>query len=273
MKKLLMMMSMMVAVAAQAQEKNDTTIINKAGKVVIVTSDTLQSVQIEGQDGNADFRYEKNVPLDENKMRKMRRDNGKYNPWTPYFDLGFGVNTPLNTSEGYGFATFRSWEIFFGFSFGYTPEKKLQTYTVGLWFDWKTYGLSTNKMFVKDADNVIDLAEYPANADHRLSSINTFSLSVPFLFTQKLGHKSKCKVTLGPVVNFNVWGRLHTEYDLDDEERTISTKGIKYNPVTVDLMANFQYKNVAFYCKYSPMNVIKKDKGPKFQSLTFGFLF
>ena len=99
---------MMVAVAAQAQEKNDTTIINKAENVVNVTSDTLPSVQIEGQDGNADFRYEKNVPLDENKMRKMRRDNGKYNPWTPYFDLGFGVNTPLNTSERYGFATFRS---------------------------------------------------------------------------------------------------------------------------------------------------------------------
>ena len=268
-----MMMSLMVAVAAQAQEKNDTTIINKAEKVVIVTSDTLQTVQVEGQNGDADFRYEKNVPLNEYKMRKMRRNNGKYNPWTPYFDLGFGVNTPLNASEGYGFATFRSWEMFVGLRMAYTPEKKLQTYSVGLWFDWKNYGLSTNKMFVKDADDVIGLAEYPANAKDKSSRINIFSLSVPFLFTQRFGHKSKFSFTLGPVVNFNIGGRLKTYYELGDNEIDISTKGIKYNPVTVDLMASFNYRGVGLYCKYSPVNVIKTDKGPKFQSITFGLFF
>lgn len=270
MKKLFLMMMLATAVAAQGQVKNDTTIISNAEKVVIVTSDTLQTVAVVGKDGNADFRYEKNVPLDEYKMRKMRRSKGKYNPWDLNVDLGVGFATLLSVSDGYGFATFRSPEVFVGLNLCYTPEKKLQTYSVGLWFDWKQYGLSTNKMFVKDNDNVIGLVDYPNGADHKSSRLSIFSLSVPLLFTQQLGRKSSCKLILGPVVNFNIRGRLNTEYDLGDVENDFSIKNIEYKPVTIDLMAAFQYKKVALYCKYSPMSVIKKDKGPKFQSLTFG---
>ena len=38
-------------------------------------------------------------------------------------------------------------------------------------------------------------------------------------------------------------------------------------------MAAFQYKGIGAYFKYSPMSVLKTDKGPQFRSLTFGLYF
>jgi len=273
MRKLLMMMALTAAVAVNAEEKVDTTVITNAQKVVIVTSDTAQTIQVVGGEGSEDYQQGKSVPLNEMKMRRLRKTKEKYDPWDTDFDLGVGVNTPLSVSEGYGFATFRSWEIFFGFNWGYTPEKALQTYSFGLWFDWKGYGLSTNKRMVKDQDNVVDLVDYPTGAQKGSSRIDMFSLSVPLLFTQKLGRTSKWSLTVGPVVNFNVRGRLNNYYEDNDVEYSESFKKLDYNVVTVDLMAAVRYKNLAFYCKYNPVNVFKKNKGPEFKSLTFGLYF
>jgi len=262
------MLALMTAVAVHASEQADTVEMKNLQKVVIVTSDTAQQVTVVENSGRT--AYDVQVPLNEYKMRKLRKGKGKYNPWDLDLDLGFGFATPLSTSDGYGFATFRSPEIFFGLKFAYTPEKALQTYSFGLWCNWKRYGLSTDKMMTKVADDAIVLAPYPLDAKNRVSRLNFFSLSVPLLFTQKFAHKSNFSFTLGPVVNFNLYGRVNTQYDLGDEARDITTKGIKYNVVTVDLMAAFTYKEVSLYCKYCPMNVIKENKGPKFQSLTFG---
>lgn len=268
MKKLLMMSALAATMTAYAHEPADTTWIENAEKVVIVTSDTTQQIQIIGQKGDSNFRLEKKVPINTCKMHKDGCD--KYRAWKPYFDFGVGVNTPLNVSDGYGFATFRSWEIYVGFRWGYTPEKGLQTYSIGLWADWKNYGLSTDKMLVKDGDGVTFLTDYPAGATHRHSRIKIFSLAVPLLFHQKLGRNSKCSFAIGPVVNFNLRGRLNSEYDMGDAEQQMSIKDIGYRPVTIDLMAMFNYKTLGIYCKFSPMTVFKKDKGPQFKSLTFG---
>lgn len=273
MRKLLMMMALTVAISAKANEKIDTVVVNKVDKVTIVTSDSTQQISIMGQEGNADFRYDEKVPLNEHKMRQARRSKEKYDPYDFDFDVAVGVNTPIGVSDGYGFATFRSLEIFFGLRFKYTPEKALQTYSTGIWFGWDTYGLSTNRMFVKGANDVVGLADYPADAKSAVSRITMYSISVPFLFTQKLGRKSRCKFTVGPVVNFNLRGRLNTVFDQGDNEMDITTKGIEYRPVTISLMGIFTYKNVGLYCKYMPMSLMKKDKGPEFQSLTFGLYF
>ena len=273
MKKLLTMIALTATMATQASEKIDTVVVSKAEKVTIVTSDSIQRVSIMGQEGDANFRYDEKVPLNEQKMKQARRSKEEYDPFDFDFDLGAGFNTPLGTSDGYGFATFRSWEIFFGLRVMYTPEKALQTYSTGIWFGWDVYGLSTNMMFTKNAQDVVGLADYPSTAKNRVSRINMYSISVPFLFTQKLGRESKWKFTVGPVVNINLRGRLNTMYDQDDNEIDVTTKGICYHPVTVSLMGALQYKNIGLYCKYTPMSLMKTDKGPKFQSLTFGLYF
>ena len=110
-----MMLALTTAAAAHASEKIDTVEVKNAQKVVIVTSDTAQQVTVVGNSGRT--AYDGQVPLNEYKMRKLRKAKGKYNPWDVDPDLGVGFATPLSTSDGYGFATFRSREIFFGVKF------------------------------------------------------------------------------------------------------------------------------------------------------------
>ena len=274
MKSLLTIMALTASMAAHATENNDTTVITNAKRVMIVTTDTAQTIQVTGGEGNADYSNGKTVPLNEYKMRRMRREKEKKEScWYADLDLGIGVNTPLSTSEGYGFATFRSWELFFGPRICYTPKNALQTYSFGLWIDMKNYGLGTKMQMRTDGNHVVGLYDYPVGTDKGSSSINIFSLSVPLLFTQKLGRQSKWSFTLGPVVNFNVRGRLNNYYEIGDDEVDVSIKNLKYKVVTIDLMASVCYRHLSFYCKYAPMDVFKKDKGPEFKSLTFGLYF
>ena len=61
------------------------------------------------------------------------------------------------------------------------------------------------------------------------------SLSVPFFFTQRFGAKSHFRLTVGPVVNFNMSGRLVNGYELGDQDFSVTTNKIGVRPVTVDL--------------------------------------
>ncbi len=185
------------------------------------------------------------------------------------FDVALGWNIMTNKPEGVKSRFFRSREFTIGLRYKYTPKKALQTYSVGLWVKWNRHALD-DKMFYKTTDNVVAVQDFPSGVSSKRSCINIFSLSVPFFFTQKLGRESKWSVTLGPVVNFNVRGRINNEYEQGDEAYDINTKGINYRPVTVDLMGMLQYKGVGVYCKYSPMSVLKKDMGPQFRSVTLG---
>ena len=268
-----MMMAVAVSMAANATEQNDTIVVDKADKVVVATCDTAQQVSIIGKQGDENYVYNKSVPLDKYKMKKIKKAEEGDDPNDWDFDFLIGVGTPTNVPDGMSFAPFKSMEMAIGVRYVYTPKKALQSYSVGLWCDWHAYGLSTDKMFVKGEDKVIGLGEYPEKAGSKRSSINVFSLSVPLLFTQRFGHQSKVRMTLGPVVNFNVRGRINNSYELGDDEIDVSTKDIEYRPITVDLMGAVSYDNIGLYVKYSPMSVLKKDKGPDFHSLTFGVMF
>ena len=254
--------------AVQAVEMTDTLVIKQADQVTIMTSDTLQRVEVIGKEGDKNYRYENAVPLNEYMMKKRKKQQEKEEKWgwNGQFDLGVGVAIPTNAPDGYGFAPFKSWEIFFGPRYGYTPKNASQTYSFGLWVDWRTYGLSTDKMFAVQ-DGVVGLVDYPVKAESKYSRIRVFSLSVPLTFTQRFG---KWSIDLGPVVNFNLYGRVYNRYELENDKMDMSTKGLEYRPVTIDLMAGFQHGGFGAYLKYSPMSVLKKDKGPQFHSLTLG---
>lgn len=272
MRYLLMVMALTAGLAVQAKEKSDTTVIENAKKVTIITSDSLQKVRVRGKEGNDTYFYENSITYRDKDSDKRKYEYDEDNSgWD--FDFGFGWAIPTNVPSEISFATFRSWEWMLGLRYRYTPKRKLQSYSTGLWVNWRGYTLRGDKAFAKGDQSIVEISEFPENASHKHSSINIFSLSVPFFFTQKFGHKSKFKLTLGPVVNVNLRGRINNEYDLGDDEFEISTKGIEYRTLTVDFMGVVSYSGISVYCKYSPMSVLKTDKGPQFHSLTLGVFF
>ncbi len=185
------------------------------------------------------------------------------------FDVALGWNVMTGKPDGMKSKFFGSREFIVGLRYEYTPKKALQSYSVGLWAKWSRYALD-KKSFTKLDNGVVALGDFPDQASSTGSSINIFSLSVPFFFTQKFGHKCDWSLTLGPVVNFNLRGRVNNQYEIGDNDFDINTKGIEYRPITVDLMGMITYKKVSIFCKYSPMTVFKKDMGPEFHALSLG---
>lgn len=139
---------------------------------------------------------------------------------------------------------------------------------MGLGLNWRNYGLKDNGNLFLKVNDVVGLSKFPANAGSRYSAVKTLGIIVPLLFTQDLG--KDVSFSVGPIVNFNAWGWVRNDYDIDDDNYDISTRKIGQRPVTVDIMGVFDYNGVGIYCKYSPMSVFKKDRGPEFRSVTLG---
>ena len=279
----MMVLALTATTAVQASEVNDSIVISKPEQVTVVRTDSLQKVAIVGKQGDSDFRYTSEVPIDKAAEKKAKLKDAivdKDGKWV--FDFGVGFNAATNTGNHPGFAVFKSKDIFFGLRYCYTPKGKLQTYSAGLWFDWRDYCTPEYNAMGKDADGIVGFAPYPTNFSDKRSLIRVFSLSVPLLFTQKFGHDSDVKLTLGPVVNFNVRARINNEWtdDSNNTEYTTSTWYIGQRPVTVDIFAMLQCGGIGLYCRYSPMSVLKTKsvtapdgtvtENPQFKSITFG---
>ena len=184
--------------------------------------------------------------------------------------LGLGVNMALDVPDGYDFAPFKSWDVqWTALSYDFNPKGGSQTYSIGFGLNWSNFGLKDNgTVFDKGNNNMVGLMPALPGSDDRYSSIHRLSLNIPILFTQDFG--KNFSLTLGPVVNFNTGLWLHNSWSDGDLDYNATTRKLKQNPVTVDVMGVFDIFGVGIYCKYSPMKVFKKGYGPEFQSLTLG---
>ena len=285
MKKILLGMALLTATAVQAMEDNDTTIINNAHKVMVITNDSLQQIKVVGKDEDKQYVYENLIQIvDTNYVSETRtyrelnavnwkvgkKDQDGWSSDCVTLHFGLGVSNPTNVSNGIDFRPFSSWEAMIWAQYEHTPKHKLQTYSVGLGFTSRSYGIRDDKMFWKGDDGVTGLSDYPIGSCSRSSHITIASLSIPFLFKQKFGHKSHYSMTLCPVVNFTLGGTINTRYEIDDYDCDVTTKKIGHRPVTVDFMGIFRAYGFGFYVKYSPMSVLKTNRGPEFRALSFG---
>ena len=278
-----MMVALTVCTAASATEMNDTVTFSNPTKVTVMTSDSVQKIKVTGKKDDESFRYESTVAIDKTKtstkiFKKVADDDAKW-----VIDLGIGWSAPTNTPDGHGFAVFKSTEIFGGVRYCYTPKGKTQTYSTGLWCDWRNYTVPTDHQIVKVPNtDIVGFSEFGSDDSKTESEIKIFSLSVPFLFTQKFGKKSKSSFSIGPVVNFNLRGRINNEWENGDNYYDVNTKGFDYNVVTVDFMGILKSGGIGLYFKYSPMSVLKKKEAtvdgtvienPQFKALSFGLFF
>lgn len=186
--------------------------------------------------------------------------------------LGIGFNAALDAPDAYKFGIFRSWDVQWTImQYDYKPKGCSQTYSVGVGLNWSNFTLKDNDTSFTKVGDVTTLGAFPAGTDDHYSSVHRLAIDIPLLFTQDFG--KHVSLTLGPVVKFNTGGWLHNSYEMGDDDVNVTTKKIGLRPVTVDIMGVLDIYGVGLYCKYSPMSVYKKDRGPEFKSLTFGLYF
>lgn len=203
-----------------------------------------------------------------------KKDSLDNSPWGVHLYVGW--NAATNVPTGLSFAPFKSWNIDLTLlQYDYTPKGASQTYSVGLGLGWRNYTLRDKNMqrFVVDpTSKVITPGTFEVGQEDRWSNIHTLSLSMPLLFRQQIG--KHVGISVGAMLNYNVYGRVRNSYEVGDVEYDIKTKGIKYRPFTVDPMVIFDADDFAgLYLRYSPMSVLKSEYGPDFKSISFGLYF
>ena len=253
MKKLLLMAFLTVGMTANAEEKNENVILNDANTV---TFSAIDDDDVITDDGGV-------------KIAKGRDDDDR---WSMYFAVG--VNIPVSTPDGVDFAPFRSWEFNWTIAqYDYTPKNSKTTLSAGLGFNWRAYTLKGHKNgFAKVGDVVSFVPEMGTALDDFSSNIHTTSLNMPLLIKQRFG--KSFAISLGAQLNWNYYARIHNYYEQGDDESDIYTKKIGERPFTVDVLGIVHIaKGFGIYCKYSPMSVLKKDRGLEFKSLAVGFYF
>ena len=251
MKRFLFATMMMMATTAFASE-NDTLIIEKPQRVIIITSDSLQSIHVKGKEGDNQFDYQNTIQLLDSNYVSTETYN------KTLWDLG------------------PSWEFMWDIAhIQIHPWKELgHHFKTGIGLDWRNYRMTDQKRFVEMSDGQIDVTPYPQGSEPDFSRIKVLSLTVPFTYGFYPSRKGFFRgFEVGPVLNFNVYSSIKTRYSVNGENQKDFTKGLHKNPVTVDFMLKLRMRYFGFYAKYSPCNVLDTSYGPKFKSVSFGIYF
>ena len=274
---------------SSAEAQNDTVVIHNPKKVTIVTGDSLQKIIVTGKEGDDKFTYQNAIRLvDSNyvsttrigrdrwelipsvKVGKKKGDvkgRGSNNAISAH--LGLGFTAPTKADARTDFSTFKSWEIFA------TPiqwdhhfdRRERNTISLGLGIDWKNYRMTGDTRFTKAPDGNVVIENYPLQVSPDFSRIKVFSLTTIIEYTHSFN--DDFWIGIGPVVNFNVYASVLTEYSMYGEDIRKLEKNIRQRPVTIDWMFRLGLFGVPFYMKYSYDNVLKAG-GVKFRSLSFG---
>ena len=249
-RKLFLLTALTACITVQAHELGDTLVIRDAHKVTIVTNDSLQKIKVMGMEDNEDYVYENSIQLvDSNYVGEQR---------TTYHDLdalGFPVSKRDTTRHRRGVVVYR---------------RTMRRYEFGLALQARNYRFDMPSMLKKDATGSVFFGDFPVGTEDHKTDVYVFSLSVPLLYSQRLGRHSPWRIKLGALLNFNCYGTLRNSYTMGDYDYEETVHKIDYRPFTVDLMGIIRYKWIGFYLKYSPMSVFKNGRGPEFRSLSFG---
>lgn len=250
MKKLFLMTFLAVSLTANAEEKNENVVVNDANMVAFAFNDSIDTTN-----GGV-------------KIAKGKDDDDR---WSMHIALG--VNVPTGAPDGVEFAPFRSWELNWTVAqYDYTPKKSKTTFSAGLGFNWRAYTLKGHKNGFFKVNDVVGVGEFGTEFDEFSSNIHTTAMTLPLLVKQKFS--KNFAITLGAQLNWNYYARLHNYEELNDHSLDEYTKNIGHRPFTVDVLGIVDIcKGFGIYCKYSPMSVLKKDRGPEFKSLAFGIYF
>ena len=268
-----------------ATEVNDTLVIEDAKKVKIETRDTVQRIVISGTKEDPDFHYMQRISIpDTSAVRRTVKNvrdfnritikkNGKPSKWTSSFHINVGLTSVLDAPEEYDFKVWPSFEIGISWLGDWHPYGKQNEWSIGWGINWHGYAMDDETHWAK-VNDVMTLVPYDATEKEHDTSLQTFSIQLPLLYTHYFDKEHDWGITVGALVNWNVHATGQREYEKDGEDYEVHTKKIGQRPITIDGFMKLRTPWLpSIYCKYCPMEFFKKDRGPKMHQLSFGICF
>ncbi len=285
MKRIITCVAMAYAIGIYAAPTdNDTIVINKPQSVSIITGDSIQTIEVRGRENDEGYHYQSSIQLvDDNYVSKTtinhdrwtlgvkmnsKNDNPSKNEIVMKFAVGM-VNA-INCDRDVDFNTSSSFELMWTiaqYNHYFDPQEHHRL-SVGFALDWRNYRMTSNTRFDKDGDGRIITTGYPEDASPKFSRLKVLSIAIPLEYRYKIS--SRFGFGFGPVFNWNVYGSMKTKYKLDGGTHKYTDKTIHQRVLTIDWLLRVYNPILNFYVKYSPMDVLKSDWGPQFQSVSFG---
>ncbi len=276
-----------LAAAPADVASGDTVVVNDAREVFIVTTDSTQSITINGTRENHAFTLHREMSAADANFIDSRASEvneiyfsillnrqSKKNKYSVdiVMDLGLGWNDALAAPAAMDVRTFSSWEIWWIITrASWRPfANSRHSFSAGFGLDWRNYRMTNGTTRFDKQGGTLLLTDYPADSRGKYSRIKVFSLNFPLQYHFKTRHAG---FSVGPVVNLNVHSSVRTKYVYDGHRHREKANDVHVTPVTVDLMGTVTLFGVTGYVKYCPMNVLDTQYAPKFKSISFGWLF
>lgn len=283
MKQLILLAAIMTATITYASEPNDTITVNKVHKVTIVNSDSLLQVEISGTDKEPDYHYKATLRNTDGNYENSSVGNlfnfslsnkfGKKKKRQPRSDSNlhvfFGFNgaagngdvVKTDMGQGFNIGTYVDW--------GVHPWRDGHRFSAGFGVEWKNYRMTTRKQFVKADNGQVTVEPLGDDVEPKFSRIKTFSLIFPFMYSYQ---QNDWGFSFGPVINCTSHSSIKTRYRVNGEKHKEKYSNLHPNALTVDLMGRIITPWLDIYVKYNPCDILNTEYGPKFHSLSIGFM-
>ena len=231
--KILFFVAMLSVATAKAASfmPPDTLVVNKPNRVTVITTDSMQTIHIEGRDGNPQYNYRNTLQLvDSNYVSTSGIDNDfsfsigplrnkKCKETYPKRQISMHFYAGFNGAPGMpnsvDISSFRSWELWWVIA-QYDYLTRHHGFSAGFGVDWRNYRTRDDVQFVLDGDEHLGLTGYDDGMRPKFSRIKVFSLTFPVQYVYRAG---KFGFSLGPVINLNTHASVLSKWK--EEGRTV----------------------------------------------------
>ena len=193
----MLFLAALLPLMAQARNNNpqDTLVVNKPTKVTVITSDSAQTIYIQGKEGNPKYAYRNSIQLvDSNYVSTSTIDNDfnfsfgpfgrkqtkpqKYPSTETTMNFFVGFNAAPGMPQAADLHPFSSWEFWWLIAdCGIYPWNSHHKFTIGFGLDWRNYRIKGDTRFTKSDDGSVGLGTLPRGGPHHSSRVSKCSAS------------------------------------------------------------------------------------------------
>lgn len=184
-----------------------------------------------------------------------------------------GMSTPTYASSDLHTRMGNSWEFGWLQTIGVSMRHRYNGLSLGIGFGTRNIGTDHHYRFIKEGDtDVITLKPFEEGQTNCSSSLRIFQLHMPLLYSLRFGYKRNCSLWIGPVLNFNIAGQIHSKYQIGENTYRISTNNLNQRPVTLDAFMSIGWKGLSIYARFSPMKTLRSQCGLDFSTFSTGII-
>lgn len=140
-------------------------------------------------------------------------------------------------------------------------------FSIGIGFSLQKYNAEDGFIYSKEGDRLI-LMPIEEGYARKQSSLQVFSVQVPFMITQPIG---KCvELALGAIAKFNSFAAATTVCSKAHNSYKFNFTGLQQRLMTPELVAAIGIADIGLYASWSPVSIFSDPYGPKLKSWSLG---